>query len=161
MFRREKRKVQAQIGLSTKHSFITTVRNNADRGKRTAAYFSAFGAFCAFGAGGACDAFCCICIFCCTFRPFLLCFLAKRMFLKNLGSTCKRIGNFMNIGHNLQSYSNRAMTKKNIQLFAIHLRNLKNSVTKCGSEPSSNIHLDRKKLLFFFFKYIFKMFKHI
>lgn len=99
MFRREKRKVQSQIGLSTKHSFITTVRNNADRGERTAAYFSA------------CGAFCCICIFCCTFRPFLLCFLAKRRFLKNLGSTCKRIGNFMNIGHNLQSYSNRAMTK--------------------------------------------------
>lgn len=128
----QKRKTkQSQIGLSTKHSFITTDRNNADRGECTAAYFFA------------CDGCCWIfCIFCCAFRPFLLCFLAKRMFLRNLGSICKRIDNFINIGHNLQSHSNSAKTKKTKTAIPTE-----RTVTKRGSEHQVISTLKEKNIL--------------
>ncbi len=65
---------KSDVGLLTKHCFIVMVETwDADRhgGDRMAAYF-AWTAFCA------------------AFMPFLLCFLAKRMFLRNLGSTCRK-----------------------------------------------------------------------
>lgn len=73
---KQRNKKRTDCGLLTKHSFIVMVETwKADThgGDRTAVYF-AWTAFCA------------------AFMPFLLCFLAKRMFLRNLGSTCSKGG---------------------------------------------------------------------
>lgn len=69
-------KEQSDVGVLTKHSFILMmVTQNGlwqTWGDGLAAYFS-------------------IAAFRAAFKPFLLCFLAKRIFLRNLGSTCNKV----------------------------------------------------------------------